>query len=74
MSSDARIRWQKDGTIRGSHDGDCHSYHTGSKYDLRDIISDIERCLQCVLAWEIHDSGTDDGNDERYYLAGWSAR
>jgi hypothetical protein len=77
MSSDARIRFQRDGSLRGSHDGDClngderHAIET--KYDLSGIIADIERCIG-LCAWEIQDSGNDDGPDQRFYLAGWTAR
>ena len=76
MSSDARIRFQHDGFLRGSHDGECrHRPHAVvSKYDLGLLIQEIETCLERSLAWEIQDSGMDEGVDERYYLAGWSAR
>lgn len=77
MSSDARIRFQKDGNIRGSHDGGCIGGASGhgveSKYDLVALMAQMEACVG-HLAWEIHDSGTDSDKDERYYLAGWTAR
>jgi len=81
MSGDARIRFQKDGQLRASHDGACiphadvqHPLVT-HKYDLARVLIEIELCMgDHGLAWEIQDSGTDDGPDERFYLAGWKAR
>lgn len=79
MSSDARIRFQKDGQLRGTHDsvvgGFCPQHPLVSKYELSQLMRDIEWCTEQRLCWEIQDSGKyDDEKDEAFYLAGWCAR
>jgi len=73
MSSDARIRFLADGSLRGSHDGECLTGEhpkVVNKYELSNLMLSLERCMgERPLAWEIQDS-----SDGEPWLAGYCAR
>lgn len=73
MSSDARIRFLQEGTLRGSHDGECISGEhpkVVNKYELSNLMISLERCMgERALAWEIREQGSDGP-----WLAGYCAR
>jgi len=59
MSKDAWIGQDENGEWFGGHDGPCADgaaeAHRGTRYDLRDVMIGIERCIGQSLAWEFRE-------------------